>query len=77
MRQDSLASGRGWTRVRVNQTGVSSLRVLVTDVDQPEVGLGSGGGLREVRIPGVRATEILQPIVSGHHLAGPICSASA
>ena len=63
--------GRGWTRVRVNQTGVSSLRVLVTDVDQPEVGLGSGGGLREVRIPGVRATEILRaPIVSGRALAG-------
>jgi hypothetical protein len=63
--------GRGWTRVRLNQTGVPSLRVLVTDVDQPEVGLGSGGGLREVRIPGVRATEILRaPIVSGRALAG-------
>jgi arabinofuranan 3-O-arabinosyltransferase len=63
--------GRGWTRVRLGGSRVSSLRVTVTDVDQPEVGLGSGGGLREVRIPGVRAKEILRaPIVSGRALAG-------
>ena len=63
--------GRGWTRVRLDGSTVSSLRVSLTDVDQPEVGLGSGGGLREVRIPGVRAKELLRaPIVSGRALAG-------
>ena len=63
--------GRGWTRVRLDQSDVSSVRVVLTDVDQPEVGLRSGGGLREVRIPGVRAHEILRaPIAGARALAG-------
>ena len=63
--------GRGWTRVSLDQSEVSRVRVVLTDVDQPEVGLRSGGGLREVRIPGVRVHEILRaPIASARALAG-------
>ena len=63
--------GRGWTRVRVDQSQVSALRVRVAEVDQPEEGLRSGGGFREIRIPGVRPTQLLRaPIVTGRALAG-------
>jgi arabinofuranan 3-O-arabinosyltransferase len=63
--------GRGWTRIPLRQRGVERVRVRIAEVDQPEVGLGSGGGLRELRVPGVRVRQLLRPpIVSGRALAG-------
>ena len=63
--------GRGWTRIRVDQKQASRIRLRVAEVDQPEVGKGSGGGVRELRVPGLRPRHYLRsPIIAGRALAG-------
>ncbi len=57
----------GWNRLRVNLHGVRSLSVRIAHVVQPPTGEGGAGGIRELRIPGVRATEALRPPLLVEH----------
>ena len=57
----------GWNRLRVDLHGVRSLSVQMAHVTQPPTGEGGAGGIRELRIPAVRATEALRPPVLVEH----------
>ena len=46
--------GPGRNRIPVDAEDVATLRVTITEVDQPPGDLRGNGGLREIRIPGVR-----------------------
>ena len=63
--------GLGWTRIQVNLHHVGAVRIGVDHVIKPKVGLGSHGGFREIRIPGLRVRELLRPpVIAGRGLAG-------
>jgi arabinofuranan 3-O-arabinosyltransferase len=64
--------GSGWTRLPVDARGVRTLRIRLSGVRQPTNGDdGSNAGLREVRIPGLRVSELLRPpVLAGRSLAG-------
>lgn len=52
----------GWNRLLVGGHGIRRLRVRLTRVTfPPEVSKGGAGGLREIRIPGLRVVEHLRP----------------
>ena len=51
-----------WNRVRVGAT-LSKLRIRIAAVRQPPGVTGGAGGIRELRIPGVRVEESLRPPV--------------
>ena len=51
----------GWNRLHLGLRGVRALSVRIAHVVQPPTGEGGAGGIRELRIPGVRATEALRP----------------
>ena len=51
-----------WNRIRVDAT-VSALRIRMAAVRQPAGLTGGAGGIRELRIPGVRVEESLRPPV--------------
>ena len=51
----------GWNHLRVGLRDVRTLRVHLADVTRPRDGNAGAGGIRELRIPGVRATEALRP----------------
>jgi hypothetical protein len=53
----------GWNRLRVGLRGIDELSVRMADVTRPAVAAGGAGGIRELRIPGVRAGEALRPPV--------------
>ncbi|MGZ8634198.1 MAG: alpha-(1-_3)-arabinofuranosyltransferase domain-containing protein, partial [Solirubrobacteraceae bacterium] len=57
----------GWNRLRVNLRGVRTLSVRIAHVIQPPTGEGGAGGIRELCIPGVRATEALRPPLLVEH----------
>ena len=57
----SSPCGDGWNRLPVGLRGVRSLSVRIAHVVQPEGGEGGAGGIRELRIPGVRATRGAAP----------------
>ena len=57
----------GWNRLRLGLRGVRSLSVQIAHVVQPPTGEGGAGGIRELRIPGVRATEALRPPLLVEH----------
>src|SRR6185295_17960833 len=57
----------GWNRLRLNLHGVRTLSVRIAHVIQPPTGEGGAGGIRELRIPGVRATEALRPPLLVEH----------
>ncbi|HEX8204645.1 MAG TPA: alpha-(1-_3)-arabinofuranosyltransferase family protein [Solirubrobacteraceae bacterium] len=52
----------GWNRVPIAGE-VGEVRVRIVEVTQPDGITGGAGGIRELRIPGVRATETLRPPV--------------
>ena len=52
----------GWNRVAVDGE-VDHVDVRIVDVSQPDGITGGAGGVRELRIPGVRADETLRPPV--------------
>ncbi|MCW2985759.1 MAG: hypothetical protein JWR63_3329, partial [Conexibacter sp.] len=52
---------RGWNTLRVGLRGVSSLDVHLASVTKPRKAHAGAGGIRELAIPGVRATETLRP----------------
>ena len=55
----------------MDRRGVRSLRVAIKDVSQPESVSGGAGGIRELRIPGVTAHEVLRPpVLAERALAG-------
>ncbi len=68
----SFAVGPGWNRLPLGLHGVSSLQVALTDVTPPAPGhAASGGGIRELRIPGIQAHEALRlPLDSATALQG-------
>jgi hypothetical protein len=51
----------GWNHLELGLKGVRSLRVHLADVTRPHHGNAGAGGIRELKIPGVRATEALRP----------------
>src|SRR4051812_47212473 len=53
----------GFNRLALGLRGVRALDVAIVRVRQPSTGEGGAGGIRELRIPGVRATEALRPPV--------------
>ena len=57
----------GWNRLSLGLRGVRSLSVRIAHVTQPPTGEGGAGGIRELRIPGVRATEALRPPLLVEH----------
>ncbi|HEV3379122.1 MAG TPA: alpha-(1-_3)-arabinofuranosyltransferase family protein, partial [Thermoleophilaceae bacterium] len=63
--------GPGRNRVRAGLEDVSSLRITITEVDQPPGDLRGNGGFREVRIPGLRLRMPLRPpVLAARALAG-------
>jgi hypothetical protein len=52
----------GWNRIPVEGV-VDQVSVRIVDVSQPDGITGGAGGIRELRIPGVRARETLRPPV--------------
>jgi hypothetical protein len=61
----------GRNRIRLGLEDATKLRVTITRVDQPPGDLRGSGGLREIRIPGVRVTRSLRPpVLVGRALAG-------
>jgi hypothetical protein len=57
----------GWNRLRLGLRGVSALSVQIAHVVQPPTGEGGAGGIRELRVPGLRATEALRPPLLVEH----------
>jgi arabinofuranan 3-O-arabinosyltransferase len=57
----------GWNRLRLGLRGVRALSVQIAHVAQPSTGEGGAGGIRELRIPGVRASEALRPPLLVEH----------
>ena len=77
VREVSVAGRRfsvhaGVNRLKLGLRSASSLRVTLTDVSPPAPGAPAGaGGIRELAIPGVRATEQLRaPVDAGAALLG-------
>ncbi len=62
----------GWNRLALGLKGVSGLRIRMARVDfPPHVFEAGAGGLAEVRIPGVNASEALRPpVLAERALAG-------
>jgi arabinofuranan 3-O-arabinosyltransferase len=52
---------RGWNTLRVGLRGVSSVEVHLASVTKPAEAHAGAGGIRELAIPGVKATETLRP----------------
>jgi hypothetical protein len=52
---------RGWNTLRVGLRGVTSVEVHLAKVTKPKEAHAGAGGIRELAIPGVRATEALRP----------------
>jgi arabinofuranan 3-O-arabinosyltransferase len=52
---------RGWNTLPVGLRGVRSVEVHLADVTKPRKANAGAGGIRELAIPGVRATETLRP----------------
>jgi arabinofuranan 3-O-arabinosyltransferase len=68
----TFAVHSGWNRLALPGDAVTSLRVAITSVSAPAPGATAGaGGIRELRIPGVRATQALRlPVDAARDLAG-------
>jgi arabinofuranan 3-O-arabinosyltransferase len=61
----------GWNRLTVGLRNVGSLRVRIARVEHPNLREPNPGGLRELRIPGVRVREALRPpVLAERALAG-------
>ena len=61
----------GWNRLELGLRGVRSLRVRIARVTAPEDVPEGAGGIRELRIPGVRVREALRPpVLAEQALAG-------
>src|SRR5919199_4556498 len=56
-----FAVHRGWNRLRLGLRDAGSLSVFLARVRGPRHASESAGGIRELRIPGVRVTEALRP----------------
>jgi len=52
---------RGWNRLRLGLRKAQRLRIKMAQVDGPRRASGGAGGIRELRIPGVRVRETLRP----------------
>jgi hypothetical protein len=61
----------GWNRLPVRLRGASVVRVAITGHRTLGAAAGSVGGIREVRVPGLRVREMLRPpVVAERALAG-------
>jgi arabinofuranan 3-O-arabinosyltransferase len=61
----------GWNRIRLGLRGVRQLRVRMAAVRVPPGGTDDGGGLFELRVPGLRVSEALRvPVLAERALAG-------
>jgi hypothetical protein len=68
----------GWNHLRLNLHRARSLRFLIADLSTPHTNTGYAGGLAEVRIPGVTATEALRaPVLAETALRGADLSHSS
>jgi hypothetical protein len=59
---DEVRVRPGWNRIPIGER-VEEVSVRIVEVSQPDGISGGAGGIREIRIPGVRATETLRPPV--------------
>ena len=67
----TVAVHPGWNRLRLELRGVGALRVRIAHMRLPRGVADEPGGLYELRIPGVHATEALRlPVDAEHALAG-------
>jgi arabinofuranan 3-O-arabinosyltransferase len=68
----TFAVRAGWNRLALGLHGVTSVRVFLTSIGPPSAGAKPGaGGIRELRIPGIRATEQLRlPVDAANAVAG-------
>ncbi len=62
----------GWNRIPVDLKDVASVRITLVGVRQPQdTDLRGNGGMREIRIPGVRVRQSLRPpVLSAQALGG-------
>jgi hypothetical protein len=68
----------GWNRLPLGLHGMRSLRVRIAGVDEPPGDVQAGaGGIRELRVPGLRVHEALRPpVLAERALAGRDLSAT-
>jgi hypothetical protein len=73
----SFAVHPGWNRLPVRLRDAGSVRVTITGHRTLGIDAGSVGGIREVRVPGLRVRELLRPpVVAERALAGQDLSAA-
>ena len=61
----------GWNRLRLGLRNAASLEILLSRVDRPEHGSKGAGGIRELRVPGLKVREELRlPDLVGRALSG-------
>ncbi|HEX2017019.1 MAG TPA: alpha-(1-_3)-arabinofuranosyltransferase family protein [Solirubrobacteraceae bacterium] len=66
-----FAVHEGWNRLTVRMRHVASVQLLIAGLRRPLLGSAGGGGLREVRIPGLHVSELLRPpVLAERDLAG-------
>ncbi len=77
VRQASVAGrvfslGPGWKRLVLKLRDIKRLRVQLTQISAPTPGVSAGaGGIRELRIPGLDASQTMRlPVDAGHALVG-------
>jgi len=56
-----FAVRRGWNHLTLGLDHARSLTIVLTKVSKPEDGSAAAGGIRELRIPGIRVRETLRP----------------
>jgi arabinofuranan 3-O-arabinosyltransferase len=52
---------RGWNHLTLGLRGARSLTVVLTKVTEPDDANGGAGGIRELKVPGLRVSEALRP----------------
>ena len=53
----------GWNRLRTNIASTDRLKIELFGTKRPKTGSAGGGGIRELRVPGVKVDELLRPPV--------------
>jgi hypothetical protein len=53
----------GWNRLRVGIASTRTLKVELFGTKRPRTGSAGGGGIRELRVPGMKVDELLRPPV--------------
>ena len=57
----------GWNRLRLDIARTRTLRIELFGTKRPKTGSAGGGGIRELRVPGLKVDELLRPPVLAEH----------